>query len=68
MLKTTPFAFLKPFLPRRLQILIRRTLINVFLPFYGDVWPIDPKSSRPPEGWTGWPEGKKFALILTHDV
>lgn len=21
-----------------------------------------------PKSWTGWPEGKKFALILTHDV
>ncbi|MDP1989720.1 MAG: hypothetical protein Q8K00_01755, partial [Syntrophales bacterium] len=22
----------------------------------------------PPEEWSGWPDGKKFALILTHDV
>ena len=21
-----------------------------------------------PKGWTGWPEGRKFALVLTHDV
>jgi len=27
-----------------------------------------PGSERPPENWTGWPEGKKFALVLTHDV
>jgi hypothetical protein len=27
-----------------------------------------PGSERPPEGWPGWPDGKKFALILTHDV
>jgi len=27
-----------------------------------------PGSERPPENWPGWPEGKKFALILTHDV
>ena len=33
-----------------------------------DTWPIDPRSAKPPEGWTGWPEGKKFALVLTHDV
>jgi hypothetical protein len=32
------------------------------------VWPIDEKAARPPEGWTGWPEGKRFALVLTHDV
>lgn len=27
-----------------------------------------PGSERPPEGWLGWPEGKKFAFVLTHDV
>jgi hypothetical protein len=27
-----------------------------------------PGSEHPPENWPGWPEGKKFALILTHDV
>jgi hypothetical protein len=32
------------------------------------VWPIDPKASRPPDGWTGWPDGKRFALVITHDV
>lgn len=34
----------------------------------GDVWPIMPGSERAPENWPGWPEGKKFALVLTHDV
>jgi hypothetical protein len=27
-----------------------------------------PGSEIPPEGWPGWPEGKKFAVVLTHDV
>lgn len=31
-------------------------------------WPIDPDSAEPPEGWQGWPGGKRFALVLTHDV
>lgn len=31
-------------------------------------WPIMPGSERPPTNWKGWPEGKKFALVLTHDV
>ena len=34
----------------------------------GDVWPIMPGSERPPEHWAGWPESKKFAFVLTHDV
>ena len=32
------------------------------------IWPIDPASARPPRGWSGWPDNKRFALILTHDV
>jgi len=68
LLKTTLFIFLKPLIPRRMQIVLRRALINLFLPSYRNVWPIDPKSARPPEGWTEWPENKKFALALTHDV
>lgn len=27
-----------------------------------------PGSERPPENWPGWPGGKKFAFVLTHDV
>ena len=34
----------------------------------GDVWPIMPGSEIPPENWPGWPAGKKFAFVLTHDV
>jgi len=34
----------------------------------GEVWPIMPGSQRLPENWPGWPNGKKFAFVLTHDV
>ena len=27
-----------------------------------------PGSEHPPSNWQGWPEGKKFAFVLTHDV
>ena len=27
-----------------------------------------PGSEKPPANWPGWPGGKKFALVLTHDV
>ncbi len=33
-----------------------------------DVWPILESACRMPDGWPGWPEGKKFAVVLTHDV
>jgi hypothetical protein len=48
--------------------LLRRALVKRKVRAYSNVWPIDPQSSKPPEGWSGWPEGKKFALVLTHDV
>jgi glycosyltransferase involved in cell wall biosynthesis len=32
------------------------------------VWPIMPGSEQRPPHWPGWPDGKKFAFVLTHDV
>ena len=59
---------LKPFIPRRLQIQIRRQIVQRKRVKYAHIWPIDERAAKPPEGWTGWPDGKKFALVLTHDV
>jgi peptidoglycan/xylan/chitin deacetylase (PgdA/CDA1 family) len=59
---------LKPFIPRSLQIFLRRKIALQKRELTRHVWPIDEKANRPPEGWSGWPEGKKFALVLTHDV
>jgi hypothetical protein len=68
MLKAEHFHFLKPYIPRPLKIIIRRELVRRNLSRFKDVWPIDKESAKPPEGWDGWPDGKKFALVLTHDV
>ena len=35
---------------------------------YKDVWPILPGSEKKPGNWKGWPDGKEFAFVLTHDV
>ena len=59
---------LKPLIPRSFQIYLRRRLIQRQLKIYKDVWPIYEGAAKPPEGWKGWPDGKKFALVLTHDV
>ena len=59
---------LKPFIPRSVQIALRRMVIRRKRKLYEHIWPIDQKAGKPPEGWTGWPEGKKFALVLMHDV
>ncbi len=51
-----------------MQISLRRHLVRWQRERYKDVWPIHNASSTPPEYWAGWPDGKKFALVLTHDV
>jgi len=62
------FYLLKPLIPRKLQLFLRRKLIIKKLPGYKDVWPILKGSERKPDNWKGWPDNKKFAVILTHDV
>jgi hypothetical protein len=59
---------IKPLIPRNVQIGMRRMLVQRQLKRHGDVWPIDHNASTPPEGWPGWPGGKRFALVLAHDV
>ena len=59
---------LKPLIPRSVQIFLRRQLITRKRKLYSHVWPINPAAGKPPDGWPGWPEHKKFALVLTHDV
>lgn len=68
MLTQRLFYLLKPFIPRRLQLGLRRQVIGWKQSSCTDIWPIDYKANRPPEKWRGWPGQKKFALVLTHDV
>ena len=62
------FYFLKPFMSRKFQLFLRRKLIYFKLKKSRNIWPILSTSAKKPENWKGWPENKKFALILTHDV
>lgn len=59
---------LKPLIPRGVQIWMRRKMAARKRRATGDSWPILEKAGDKPEGWKGWPEGKRFALVLTHDV
>lgn len=65
---TSTYYHLKPVIPRRLQLSLRRRLAARKRPAYADLWPVLESAGSPPLGWPGWPEGKKFALVLTHDV
>lgn len=62
------FYIIKPLVPRKLQLQLRRKLIFSKLPSYKDIWPILKGSEKKPEYFSGWPEGKQFTLVLTHDV
>ena len=62
------YYLIKPLIPRRLQIFLRRKLVQWKLPTVRQIWPINEEAVQRPEGWAGWPDGKRFALVLTHDV
>ncbi|MFO7606549.1 MAG: hypothetical protein R6W72_09655 [Desulfurivibrionaceae bacterium] len=64
----TLYYNLKKYIPRKTQIFLRRQLVRGQRFRYGKVWPIDESAKAGPAAWPGWPERKKFALVLTHDV
>jgi hypothetical protein len=66
--KKTLYYTIKPILPRPLQIALRQKHITLRARCVQDVWPIDALSGAKPDGWLGWPAGRTFAFVLTHDV
>src|ERR1700759_3291824 len=68
MLRNPIYYRLKPFVPHALRAAVRRRLALRLREEVHETWPIMPGSERTPEGWPGWPNDKKFAVVLTHDV
>ncbi len=68
MLTNRIYYRIKPYLPWRLRMGVRRMLAHRQRRQHALTWPINPAAGKPPAGWPGWPDGKKFALVLTHDV
>lgn len=62
------YYHLKPFIPRWFQIRLRRTRAKLILRSQKNIWPIDENAATSPNNWKGWPGGKRFAFIVTHDV
>jgi glycosyltransferase involved in cell wall biosynthesis len=58
----------KPLVPLYIRRAIRRWFAFRQRRKVGDIWSILPGSERQPPDWPGWPDGKKFAFVLTHDV
>lgn len=59
---------LKPFIPRRLQLWMRRIWVRRKLRRSRSIWPIDERAAISCESRQAWPDGKRFALVLMHDV
>jgi len=62
------YYVLKPAIPKRVRMAARRSLARRRRSRVGHCWPIDEKAGARPEHWPGWPGGKRFAFVLTHDV
>ena len=67
-LQRNAYYLLKPVIPVRIRSALRRWRASARREKYSSVWPIKPGSEHPPDGWAGWPEGRRFAFVLTHDV
>jgi hypothetical protein len=62
------YYFIKPLIPKRAMLAFRRSLAQRKLRSCEGFWPIDPKAATRPAKWVGWPDNKRCALVLTHDV
>jgi hypothetical protein len=58
---------LKPLIPRKLQLTLRQRRAS-HQRRISHHWPISEDAGNPPPDWPGWPGGKRFAIVLTHDV
>lgn len=62
------YYLVKPAIPRSLQLRMRRAMIARKRPRVANRWPILEAAGEKPDGWPGWPQGRQFAFVLTHDV
>lgn len=68
MLRNRLYYGVKPLVPRSIRMVVRSWMARRMRERAREHWPILRGAEQPPEGWPGWPEGKEFALVLTHDV
>lgn len=62
------YYFIKPILPRWMVLLLRKSRARRRRQEFDREWPIDERAGEVPPRWPGWPNGKRFAVALTHDV
>jgi hypothetical protein len=59
---------LKPAIPRKGRDAVRRLRARRVRSRCAASWPIDEAAGITPADWMGWPDGKQFCFVLTHDV
>lgn len=62
------YYWLKPWLPYRIRLFLRRRLAKRQRARNRETWPILESAGQKPAWFQGWPEGQRFAFVLTHDV
>jgi hypothetical protein len=62
------YYWIKPTLPAQIRLALRRWWARRRRTAYAGQWPILECAGAAPKDWSGWPEGRKFAVVLTHDV
>jgi len=67
-LLTRAYYALKPSIPWQARLALRRRLARRVRRRLPDRWYINEAAGRVPDGWPGWPDGKQFAFVVTHDV
>ncbi|MEO7676587.1 MAG: hypothetical protein ABIV39_07500, partial [Verrucomicrobiota bacterium] len=68
MIRNHLYYRVKPLIPSSIRMSIRRWFALRQRERVLGTWPILPRSEQPPQDWLGWPDGKQFAFVLTHDV
>src|SRR6266516_4911131 len=68
MLLRNIYYLLKPAIPWTARMALRRVRARRLRRRFSNSWPINKVAARAPAGWPGWPDGKEFAFVLTHDV
>ncbi len=59
---------IRPTVPREVRMVVRRFIAKRAMRSLSGSWPINRLAGAAPEWWTGWPDNKKFAFVLTHDA
>ena len=62
------YYFLKPGVPQTTRFALRHWYTRPLRWMMSGSWPIKPDAAGVPEGWPGWPDGKSFAFVLSHDI